>query len=82
MWDQKFEEALRRYLPFLGTDEPLNKDIDLRDLGLDSLAIVELLASLENLYDVRFVDEALAMETFQTPGVLWTTLSGMFTPGS
>jgi acyl carrier protein len=75
MWDQNFEDLLRGFLPFLGDDEPLTEDAALRDLGLDSLGIVELLAALESGYDVRFQDDALGKETFETPGVLWKVLS-------
>lgn len=76
-WDQQFEDLLREYLPFLSDGEPLTPDTDLRDAGLDSLATVELLGSLEGAYDVRFVDEALNMETFATPATLWGTLTRM-----
>ncbi|MGW1077326.1 acyl carrier protein [Streptomyces sp. NPDC002537] len=77
MWDQKFEDLLRGFLPFLGSDEPLAQDTALRDLGLDSLGIVELLAALEDTYAVQFHDDALSPETFATPGVLWKVLSGL-----
>lgn len=79
MWDQSFEDLLRGFLPFLGTDEPLTEDASLHDLGLDSLGIVELLAGLESGYDVRFQDDALGKETFETPAVLWKVLSGLLT---
>jgi len=74
MWDHQFEDVLRRYLPFLAADEALPGDASLRDLGLDSLGTVELLAQLEAGYAVRFVDDALSLETFETAGVLWETL--------
>jgi acyl carrier protein len=75
MWDNQFEELLRQYLPFLSADEQLTADTPLREFGLDSLAMVELLASLESTYDVRFEDDALTLDTFETPGVLWKALS-------
>ena len=74
MWDEQFEELLRRYLPFLAPEDPIEGDTRLRDFGLDSLGMVELLAQLEAAYDVRFVDDALTLETFETPDVLWKTL--------
>ncbi|NUR69269.1 MAG: acyl carrier protein [Hamadaea sp.] len=77
MRDEHFDQTLRSHLPFLGPGEALHDDADLRDLGLDSLGTVELLASLENRYNVRFVDDALTLETFATPGTLWNTLSRM-----
>jgi acyl carrier protein len=77
MWDQQFEEILREYLPFLSSAEGLEDNTGLRDLGLDSMGIVEMLAALEGAYDVRFLDEVLTVDTFATPGVLWATLSEM-----
>lgn len=74
-WDNKFEEALRRHLPHLDDDEELEADMRLRDLGLDSVAMVELLSTVESLYNVRFADDALTPETFETPATLWQTLS-------
>ncbi|WP_326699328.1 phosphopantetheine-binding protein [Streptomyces sp. NBC_01754] len=74
MWDENFEELLRRHLPFLGPEEALGADAHLKDLGLDSLGTVELLAALEGAYDVRFLDDALSAETFATPALLWKTL--------
>jgi acyl carrier protein len=75
LWDSKFENSLREFLPFLDSDEMLTADVSLRDLGLDSMGMVELLAALEDGYDVRFRDEYLTMETFATPAVLWGTLT-------
>jgi acyl carrier protein len=75
--DAAFESTLRNFLPFLDATEALTPDMSLRDLGLDSMGMVELLADLESGYDVRFRDEALTMETFATPGVLWGVLSSM-----
>lgn len=75
MWDNQFEELLRQYLPFLSAGEPLTADTPLREFGLDSLAMVELLSSLENTYQVRFEDDALTLDTFESPGVLWKALS-------
>ena len=53
MWDERFEELLRRHLPYLAPDEALEPDLPLRDYGLDSLASVELLSALEKAYGAR-----------------------------
>ncbi|RBQ20831.1 acyl carrier protein [Spongiactinospora rosea] len=74
-WDARFEGILRPYLPFLAPDEALSADAELRDLGLDSLGIVELLTSLEHVYEARFRDELLTVQTFATPARLWQALS-------
>nr|6M01_B Chain B, Putative ACP [Embleya scabrispora] len=79
MWDDQFEAIVRRYVPFLGPDERLGGGSELRDLGLDSMGTVELLAALEQAYGARFVDDALNMENFATPDALWATLSRMIT---
>ena len=77
MLQEEFEEILRGQLPFLEADEKLTEDTVLRDLGLDSLTMVDLLATLESSYGVRFRDDALTMETFRTPATLWAALSGL-----
>ncbi|GAA3062764.1 acyl carrier protein [Streptomyces olivoverticillatus] len=76
-WDDRLESILRPYLTFLPEGTPFTADLDLRDNGLDSLGIVDLLIELENAYGVQFTDDALAMETFETPGSLWRVLSGL-----
>ncbi|WP_078764232.1 phosphopantetheine-binding protein [Marinactinospora thermotolerans] len=77
MWDEKFENTLRESLPFLAPDEELREDMSLMGAGLDSMGIVQLLSRLEDAYDVRFRDEALTLETFETPGTLWKVLTGL-----
>ncbi|MCM2579591.1 acyl carrier protein [Streptomyces meridianus] len=74
-WDSGFESLLRPFLPFLSPGAPLTPDADLRDLGLDSMGTVELLATLETTYELRFRDDALQMENFASPAVLWQTLT-------
>ncbi|MET0235079.1 MAG: acyl carrier protein [Kibdelosporangium sp.] len=73
-WDSRFEGSLRCFLPFLSASRSLTGSATLRDLGLDSMGAVELLAALENVYDVRFREDTLTMDTFATPGTLWAAL--------
>ncbi|HEX6519141.1 MAG TPA: acyl carrier protein [Streptosporangiaceae bacterium] len=75
MWDEKFEVLLRAYLPFLSDEEELRPELDLRDYGLDSLGVVDLLGTLESEYCIRLTEDVLSMETFAEPGVLWQTLN-------
>ncbi|MEU7426163.1 phosphopantetheine-binding protein [Streptomyces sp. NPDC040750] len=77
MWDDQFEEILRPFLPFLPPREELTPDTGLRDLGLDSLGMVQLLGTLEEAYGLRFRDNALTMDTFRTAGALWDTVRSM-----
>ncbi|MCX5200084.1 phosphopantetheine-binding protein [Streptomyces sp. NBC_00237] len=77
MWDDQFEQLIRSFLPFLPPQEELTPDADLLDLGLDSLGTVQLLGTLEEVYQVRFLDSALTMDTFRTGRVLWDTVQSM-----
>jgi acyl carrier protein len=74
MWDERFEKLLRSHLPFLEEGEEVAGDLNLREFGLDSLGVVDLLVSLEETYDVHFLGEDLKMDTFAAPSVLWATL--------
>jgi acyl carrier protein len=74
MWNEQFEVLLRTHLPFLPDDEKLHPELDLREFGLDSMGVVDLLVSLESEYCVRLTDDILSMDTFATPGVLWAAL--------
>ncbi|MER6046241.1 acyl carrier protein [Streptomyces sp. BHT-5-2] len=74
-WDDRFEALLRAALPYLSPDEPLSPDAELVDLGIDSMAAVELLSHVEQAYEVRFPDDSLHRETFRTAGNLWSVLS-------
>jgi acyl carrier protein len=77
MWDQSFEELLRKHLSLLEPEDEITADLSLRDFGLDSMGMVALLSSLEEAYSVRFVDDALNFENFATPSTLWDTVSAM-----
>ncbi|WSQ62601.1 phosphopantetheine-binding protein [Streptomyces sp. NBC_01217] len=80
MWNDEFDDLLRQFLPYIPPDEQLTADTALRDAGLDSLGTVQLLAALEDRFDVRFKDDALTPETFETPGALWQALSTLLNP--
>ncbi|WKE73637.1 acyl carrier protein [Streptomyces sp. WP-1] len=74
-WDDRFEVLLRAALPYLSPDEPLPPDAELIDLGIDSMAAVELLSTLEQAYGVRLPDDSLHRETFRTAATLWSVLN-------
>lgn len=75
MWDEQFEVLLRNHLPFLPVGEELLPRLDLKEWGLDSLGVIDLLVSLESAYGIRLTDDILSMDTFATPAVLWDVLS-------
>lgn len=58
--------VVRGHLRFLDTTDPLPPDANLRELGLDSLAAIDLLLDLEQTFGVVFPEELLTEETFRT----------------
>lgn len=75
----RFREVLRPHLPYAVADD-LTPDDDLAALGLDSMGVVQLLADIEDGYDVELPDEILNEETFATVGSLWSALSTVVGP--
>ena len=55
------------YLRQLGDGDTLAMESNLYDLGLDSMAAVNLLLELEETYQVIFPDALLTESTFETP---------------
>jgi acyl carrier protein len=74
-----FQDILRPHLPFADSGD-LTGSTDLTSLGLDSMSIVQLLADLEDRYDVELPDDILNEATFATVGSLWQTLSTLLPP--
>jgi len=62
----KLQEILRPKLRFLtpGADVPM--DEDLGELGLDSMASIDLLMDIESQLGVQIPDELMTAETFET----------------
>ena len=77
VWDNQFEALLRQHLPFLEADQQISADLKLREYGLDSLGVVDLLLAVESAYDVSLRDDVLNAETFATPEILWSTITGL-----
>ncbi|MER7004156.1 phosphopantetheine-binding protein [Dactylosporangium sp. NPDC000555] len=71
-WDERFERVLRVHLA--PGAAPLSPDDRLFELGLDSLAVVQLATDLEDAYGVFLPDESLTRESFATPGRLWAVV--------
>jgi acyl carrier protein len=75
-WPPEFETCLRPHCRLLDGDEPLDPDVPLAALGVDSLEVVELIVGLEAAFGVSFPDEALTPEVFATAGAVWRALAG------
>ena len=73
-WDGEFETVLRGVLPLLSDLKP---DTCLRTAGLDSLATIEVLLQLEDVYAVSIPDELLTADTFANPASLWRVVTSV-----
>jgi acyl carrier protein len=76
---QSFQDILQSHLPY-AADRGLVPADDLFALGLDSMGVVQLLADLEERYDLELPDELLTEETFATVGSLWATVADLVPP--
>ena len=74
MTDQDFRELQELAAEILGVDaEQVQMDVSFaRDLAADSLDLVELIAAVEDKYDVELPDDEL--ENMKNVGDLWTFL--------
>ena len=67
---ERFMAVIRKHLKYLKDGEPLDLDGDLRAMGLDSFAAVNLLFELEDALGLALPDDALSERTFATPRAL------------
>jgi acyl carrier protein len=65
----QFEDVLRRHLRSAKT-EPIKYDVELAQLGLDSMTAVAVLLDMEKTFNIRFPDDMLVEGTFRTAGRL------------
>jgi acyl carrier protein len=65
----RFEQCLRRHLRLVMPDS-INYDVELAQLGLDSMTAVALLLDIEKTFAIRFPDDMIVEGTFRTAGAL------------
>ena len=65
----QFEQALRRHLRSAKPD-PINYEMELAQLGLDSMTAVAVLLDMEKTFGIKFPDDMLVEGTFRTAGRL------------
>ncbi|WP_204166166.1 acyl carrier protein [Curtobacterium flaccumfaciens] len=68
--DEDFERILRPHLKYLDSGEPVNPEVDLKSLGLDSMSAVDLLFDFEDEFGIVIPDEEMVDSTFATAGAL------------
>ncbi len=69
----QFEQCLRRHLR-LAKPDSINYDVELAQLGLDSMTAVAVLLDMEKTFNIRFPDDMLVEGTFRTAGRLKETV--------
>lgn len=72
-----FEECLRRHLRLLPPEQALDLEVELRELGLDSMGALSLIQDLEQSLGVRFSDDLLVEDTFKTGARLLEAVRGL-----
>jgi acyl carrier protein len=76
-WPEAFVAALRANLDLTSGDGPIPENARLVDLGMDSVSMVALVMEIEDELGVRFPDELLMPETFETPATLWQAVCAL-----
>jgi acyl carrier protein len=71
---KKIAAVLRPRLRLLDPAQPIPPDADLGELGLDSMAAIDLLLDLEQALHIKIPDSLLTAETFQTAASLERTI--------
>jgi acyl carrier protein len=64
--EDRFQGMLRRHLKYLDAGAELDLDAELKPLGLDSMASLDLLFDIEDTFEVTLPDEYLTEQTFAT----------------
>jgi acyl carrier protein len=65
----QFEQCLGRHLRLVKPDS-ISYDMELVQLGLDSMTAVALLMDMEKTFAIRFPDAMIVEDTFRTAGAL------------
>jgi acyl carrier protein len=65
----RFEQVLHRHLRS-AMSNAINYDVELAQLGLDSMTAVAVLLDMEKTFKIRFPDDMLVEGTFRTAGKL------------
>ena len=69
-----FEQLLRRRCRFMAADANLDPQAPLAMLGIDSLAVVELIVDIEDQYSIEIPQELLTPEVFACAASIWLAL--------
>jgi acyl carrier protein len=62
---QKTKSIISELLPNIGSEE-INDDIDIFNLGLDSINAMTLISNIQEAFDIKLETHELNFENFQT----------------
>jgi acyl carrier protein len=71
---QNLEKILRAHARFIPASADIPADISLASLGIDSLAMIELVVKIEDEFDLEIPPGRISPETFSTPASIWQLL--------
>jgi acyl carrier protein len=78
-WPAEFEELVRPHCRFVPADSPVDPDTGFALLGLDSLAMLTLIAEVEDRFGVMIPDTVMVGQEFDTPASMWRSVSRLLT---
>ena len=64
--NQRLLDLVKKYLKYWDKETNIDFDMNLKDLGLDSIASIQLLIEIEDEFDIEITDEYLTDNTFST----------------
>ncbi|MEU6381145.1 acyl carrier protein [Streptomyces sp. NPDC046909] len=79
-WNSTFESVLRQSLPGLGKDKAPEADVPMEAYGLDSLALIGIISTLESKFGVSLAGQVAVPVHSLTAGQLWGILSAAIQP--
>jgi len=75
--EQQFMNIVQSHLKYLKAGEQLQAQQQLKALGLDSMAAIDLLLDIEDTYNVVLPDTYLTEEHFSTAQALWAVITDL-----
>ncbi|MFC1748312.1 phosphopantetheine-binding protein [Pseudomonadota bacterium] len=67
---EKLKLVMVEHLKHVTLPEKIEEDVDLEDLGLDSMSAMNLMFDIEDQFDVAFDESLMTPEVFKTTGSL------------
>jgi acyl carrier protein len=71
----EFDLLIYRHCRFAESQDQLDPQTPMHELGVDSLEIVELIVDLEEQFGISFTDDLLTPQVFATPMTIWNAVN-------